>query len=91
MNRMQRILILVCLTHALIIFGADSDKDSSLKIPSKGMIELDTIKIIGKIQEPTLLYILDQPELDIDPYEGEHIDFIEKIYESVHQKLLVNE
>ena len=36
-----------------------------LKVPKSGVIELDTIRIEGRIYEPEVLFILDQPSIDL--------------------------
>lgn len=53
----------------------------------KKTIEMEAIEIRGKIQEPTLLYILDQPQFEIEPYE-ETVDFLNKIQEPVEDNQL---
>lgn len=53
----------------------------------KKIIEMETIEIKGKIQEPTLLYILDQPSFEIETYE-ETMDFLKKISEPVEENQL---
>lgn len=55
----------------------------------KSTIELKAIEVRGRLQEPTLIYILDQPELEIDPYRDDAVDFLDKIAEPIVENTLV--
>lgn len=70
--------------NTLPSFSQEAPSEKNKRTP----IELEAIEIKGKIQEPTLLYILDQPELEIDPYHEDQVDFVKKIFEPIHDDAL---
>lgn len=79
--RIAKIIKGVCILG--LVFGAAAPKQ-----PTKQTIELETLRIKGNIYEPQVLYILEQPSIDlITTEEKKRHDFLDGINKTLMERL----
>lgn len=64
---------------------------SAWPVLAQKKIELEALELKVKIQEPTLLFIINQPELEINPYFEDQISFLDKIEKPVIENRLTQD
>ena len=78
------------LSIVLLLFAAARATAETTKKPPqkpKEVVELEALEIKVRLQEPTLMYILEQPSFDFEPPSFEP-DFLRRLPEPIEENAL---